>query len=88
MWTSKNRALYDRSKLRYSPGLHGGPFWDARQQNPRLLQTGNFAAWRHRTWRFGPTNRPRRRRGVYWLTRHKHLRFSTAQTAPDRQSLP
>ena len=32
----------------YPPSLHGGPFWDARQQNPGCFKTGNFAAWRHR----------------------------------------
>ncbi len=37
---------------------------------PRLLQIDNFAAWRHRIWRFGRTNRPRQRRSVYWLTKH------------------
>src|SRR6476619_3241059 len=55
---------------------------------PRLLQIDNSAAWRHRIWRFGRTNRPPRRRGVYRLTQHKHPHFSIAQTVPDRQSLP
>jgi hypothetical protein len=55
---------------------------------PRLLQTDSFAASRRRIWRFGRTNRPLRRRGVYWSIRHKLPRFSIARTAPDRQSLP
>jgi len=49
----------------------------------RLLQTDNFATWRRHTSRCGLTNRLLRRHGAYWLTRHKHLRFSTAQTAPN-----
>ena len=72
----------------YSPGLHGGPFWDARQQNPGCFKIDNFAAWRRRISRSGRTNRPPRKRGACWLARYKHLRFSIAQTAPDRQSLP
>ena len=49
----------------------------------RLLQIDNFAASRRRIWRFGRTNRPPLRRGVYWLIRHKLRRFSIAQTVPD-----
>ena len=70
-----------------SPGLHGGPFWDARQQNPGCFPQGTsqhgITAFRD----FGPIDPPPRRRGVYWSARHKHRRFSTAQTVQDRQSL-
>src|SRR3954449_647940 len=55
---------------------------------PRLLQTGNFVTWRRRTSRCDRSNRPLRTHGVYWLAQRKHLRFATAQTVPDRQSLP
>src|SRR5712675_510901 len=70
------------------PSLHGGPLRDRASAEPRLLQTGNFVASRRRTSRCDLTNRAVQRRGVYWLARHKHLRFSIAQTVPDRQSLP
>src|ERR1700722_8122615 len=55
---------------------------------PRLLQTDNFVASRRHTSRFDRSNRPLRTHGVYWLAQRKHLRFLTAQTVPDRQSLP
>ena len=50
--------------------------------------TNNFVASRRRTSRCGLTNRPLRTHGVCWSARRKHLRFSSAQTVSDRQSLP
>jgi hypothetical protein len=47
----------------------------------------NFAASRRRTSRCGLSNRPLQKHRVCWLARRKHLRFSTAQTGSDRQSL-
>src|SRR6266576_3874602 len=47
----------------YPPSLHGGPFWDARQQNPPLLQTDNFVASRRHTSRCDRSNRPLRTHG-------------------------
>src|SRR6478609_4833811 len=37
----------------HPPGLHGGSFRDAGQQNPGCF----IAAWRRRIWRFDRTNR-------------------------------
>src|SRR5882762_8613938 len=54
------------------PGLHGGPLSGRGSAEPRLLQIDNSAAWRHRIWRVGRTNRPPRRRRLYRLTQHKH----------------
>jgi hypothetical protein len=44
MWTSKNRAHYDRSKLRY-PRLFGPAAFGAKQT---LGKTPTFAKWHER----------------------------------------